>query len=422
MKSAESSANYLILEKFLRFINGIVISSLIARYFGPEAFGEFNTYVAITMMLFPIVMLGVRDVLISSLGVSNDRLSLVIVTSVFSLLVSGITYTFVVFLDYFYFGNSVADVSILKIVSLSLLILPFEPFLALIVFEGKGKYSFYAGITQSLVSVSLKSSLVFFGGDIYTLAYIYVFDMLIFYLINTYLLFRYFSYPSLKMPTGKDLLDLKPVLRQGFYLMLAGLAAGAYMRMDILLIEYFLGFKSVGQYSLSVKLVEALYFIPAMLTLGLYPTIVQLHAQKKHAEFSLSVARLSRKLMWFSLLVILFFLVFADFITDILFGVEYDETSKIVKVYCAAFIIMSQGFLIEKIIILKFGGRLVFYSVLTGLFFNVFLNVLLVPAWGVYGAAISTVLCQVVSYFLFYIVHPSTRSTVVGIYLFGSKK
>lgn len=422
MNLINKNSLYLIFEKGIKFINGVIVSAILARYFGPEQFGIFNTNVAIVMLFYPIVMLGTRDVLIYELKRNKEKISTILTICSISFIVALSCYVIIIFYDCYYNKVPIDQLSILKIISLSLFLLALEPLFSLVISEEKGNFVLIAGILQTIFSLISKLMLVYLNGDLNQLGLIFFLELVSYYLI----FFIYFTNKTMRdKKLSHSFLDkekTKKILKQSLPLMISGLLSSAYMRLDILMIEYFLGYSYVGQYSLAVRLIESIYFIPAMLVLALYPKLIDAFNHNDKYLFNKISKNIFKLTFLLSILFLIFYFLFAKIICDILFGPEYYLVHNIVYIYGSVMIFTFQVFFIEKLIFMKFGSKLVFYSVLSALIFNILSNFLLIPIFGVYGAAYSTIISQLISCFLFYYIHPRTRETISNLFISLFKK
>jgi len=205
-------------------------------------------------------------------------------------------------------------------------------------------------------------------------------------------------------------------LKASFGLMLSGLIVSAYMRLDVLFIDYFLSSNDVAQYSLAVKLVESIYFIPSMLVLSAFPSIVNYYQSSDIIEFYKLTNEISKWLTFLSFFFMAIYFFLAKPICSFLFGPDYFMVHEILYVYGFVLMFTFQGFFIEKLILLKCGSRHIFIAVSFGLIVNLLLNYLLIPMMGVVGAAYSTILCQLVSCILYYVINPNTRHVIISVF------
>ncbi|AOM41728.1 oligosaccharide flippase family protein [Xenorhabdus hominickii] len=421
MKSINSNSIYLVIEKSLRFFNGIIATALTARYLGAENIGYYNYNIAIIMLLTPIVMLGFRDILITKIKEKHFNHYYIVLSTLSSFIVSTLIYIIIIMYEKNSHGISILEISPLKILGFILILLSFEPSLSLLISHEKSKFILLAGLLQTIISITLKVLLVYYKGNIVHLCMIYLIENLIYYFICTASAIFLFKNKKTNIKI-KRLFKAIPkfyseIFSSSINLMISGFMISAYMRIDIFMIEHYSNLSSVGIYSTAVRLIEAIYFIPSMYVLGSFPNIIE---NLKNKNF-IACANISKILLLSSMVFIIFYQVVGDDIIDTLFGINFREASDILKIYSLVVIITFQGFLIEKIILLKHGSKVILIAVFLGLILNIIMNMVFIPIYGIKGAAYSTIACQSISYFAYYLFNKKTRNTIFSIYQNYSK-
>jgi len=76
------------------------------------------------------------------------------------------------------------------------------------------------------------------------------------------------------------------LLRKGLPLLVSGLSIMLYMKSDLIVLEWLGGSSDVGQYSVAVRIVESLYFLPLILVDTFLPRISDDHGFLADAELS----------------------------------------------------------------------------------------------------------------------------------------
>ncbi len=153
-----------------------------------------------------------------------------------------------------------------------------------------------------------------------------------------------------------------------------------------LLVAYFLGPEAAGLYSPAVSIMSALVLVPLALNMVMIPAMSRLHE-----EGSATIRGMASRLILFSAPIgILSGLVLAfgaDWIVQILLGDAYAETGDVLSVLSG---VLSARFitLAAASVLVAVGWqrhRVKPQAVVAAL--NVGLNVLLIPRWGIMGAA-----------------------------------
>lgn len=156
------------------------------------------------------------------------------------------------------------------------------------------------------------------------------------------------------------------------------------LRQDTLLLGVLASAASVGVYSVGVSVAEVLFLAPQTVVFALTARSLQENAASG-AELS---ARLTRLLMAFTLGVSLLLLVLARPLIEVAFGEEFVSAALVYAILVPG--ILSWTLSSQLQAYLATHGRLFPGLGLSAVFMNLVLNLLLIPRFGIYGAAVAT--------------------------------
>jgi len=171
------------------------------------------------------------------------------------------------------------------------------------------------------------------------------------------------------------------------------LVISVYMRIDQVMIKEMLNDAAVGQYAAAVKISEAWYFIPIAITSSLFPAIVEVRARSREL-YMLKLQQLYRLMIWLSIIVASAVAFLSDVIVFYLFGGAYSLASNVLVVHIWTGIFVFLGVAFSKFLIAENLGKKALYRTVFGAASNVLLNYLLIPAYGIMGAACATLIAQ----------------------------
>ncbi len=169
---------------------------------------------------------------------------------------------------------------------------------------------------------------------------------------------------------------------------------------DTLMLGYFLDSKSVGVYNVARPTAAFVMMIPDALSQLFLPVFTGLFAIKKYNEMRSVYRTISRWLFMSVLPISLIFIFFSEIIITTLFGTEYSAAS-------VPFSILSLGFFLS--IIAGPGGgalatigktKITLITTTIAAILNVVLNLVLIPVYGISGAAMATAFSMIVQYWL----------------------
>ena len=161
--------------------------------------------------------------------------------------------------------------------------------------------------------------------------------------------------------------------------------------MDILMLGAFTNASTVGLYHPAARTAGLLQ---ALLTsfLSIYsPMIAQFHAESDQKNMSGSYKLVSRWLLTFSIPVALIFLVYPKKVM-LLFGAEYLPSANILMVLTAATFIHAILGAAQSTLSMTGHTRLVLWNAIGAFVINIILNIILIPNYGMIGAAWATLI------------------------------
>jgi O-antigen/teichoic acid export membrane protein len=168
----------------------------------------------------------------------------------------------------------------------------------------------------------------------------------------------------------------------------------------------------VGYYSAAIRLIEAFGFIPVMLKISLYPSI--LNSRKDSNELYQN-----RLLNFYRLNFILFLAVaiplfiFSEQIVILLFGIEYQSVGILLSLMVIRLFFANMGVARGAYIISE---NLMVFSLITmtlGTITNVVLNYYWIPLYASKGAIVATIISFSVSIFVIDIFYSKTRNNLI---------
>lgn len=157
----------------------------------------------------------------------------------------------------------------------------------------------------------------------------------------------------------------------------------------MLLIGYFLPYSQVGVYSAAWKIVEALAFMPAIVISAMAPVLAEYHKQSL-ALFNEKLGRAFRWLFWSLLAAIILTLLGAEpFLTKV-FGIEFAAALPALEVLVWLILPLLFNLFVTQVAIHRRNLKFLAKTSAVGLGSGLLLGLLLIPQWGITGAALST--------------------------------
>ncbi len=179
-----------------------------------------------------------------------------------------------------------------------------------------------------------------------------------------------------------------------FPLLLSGVIGTLLGMADTALIGYFMDDASVGFYNAALP-IAALILLPYSAFSGLALPSMSRVVESEELELSSVLKTLTRWTFLVSFPAAVLMILFSEQVLHLLFGREYTVAST-------ALIILSLGYMFSTAVghlgkVIKAIGRteIIFRNTVGNLFLNIILNVILIPRYGIVGAAIATAVSTV---------------------------
>jgi O-antigen/teichoic acid export membrane protein len=248
-------------------------------------------------------------------------------------------------------------------------------------------------VIQLALSSIIKITLMLNEAELFWFVVVTAFDVLS-------LAVSYFiAYKIRKRPSFFKSFDLsiaKKLLKDSWPLMLTSLVIMIYMRIDQIMIKEILGVYEVGLYSAAVKLSEAFYFIPMIITASLFPAI--LNAKNNSEElYRKRLQRLYTFMVWLAVVIAIPMTFLSDWLVLILFGQVYQEAGQVLIIHIWAAVFVFLGVSFSKYLLTENLTKIAFKRTMIGAISNILLNLWMIPVYGVKGAAIATLLSQFIA-------------------------
>ena len=178
-------------------------------------------------------------------------------------------------------------------------------------------------------------------------------------------------------------------------LMVNNLLNTVFFRMDVLLLQAFLGVQMVGYYHTAYKFVDAPLMISAFLTLALFPVFSRL-AQDAPERLLEVYSRSVKGLLILSLPIALGVTLLAEPLILLFFGDAYAPAIRPLQLLIWFLPLSYVNGVTQYILIAINRQRFITVAFLLGAGFNLLANLYAIPKYGMEGAAVTTVLSEIV--------------------------
>lgn len=188
------------------------------------------------------------------------------------------------------------------------------------------------------------------------------------------------------------------LLKAGLPYALTGVVMLIMLRVDTIMISLMRNDAEVGWYNAGYKLIEGAAFIPSILSNSLFPSVSKLH-NKKDAVLGLYERAMKYVLLIAIPLAIIGFVI-ADQVILFVFGQTYVQAIIVLKILIWS-VLFAFSLHIGGAVLAGLGKQKISLMIASfALLINVVLNLILIPQKGYMGAAITTVISEMIFCFL----------------------
>ncbi|WP_303316570.1 flippase [Flavivirga abyssicola] len=383
-------------EKFFALFVSFIVGLTVARYLGKEQYGILGYAQSLVGLFACIADFGINEILNRELVKKEKPIGHFLGTASVIKLIGGILALSGILATGYFLNLDTQTLLLVFILGTAYLF--HTVFVLQFYFKSKilGKQLFWVSFFANIFSATLKFLFVFFELDL-----IYFGVALLSESIMMAALYYHYYYKL-----GENFSDWKYdskiatlFLREGWPLILSTIMVTVFMRVDQIMIKHILGNASNGLYNATVKLSELWYTIPVVICNSIFPSMVK-SKQVDISTYNLRIQSLFSFMFWIALVIIIVNYVFADLIFDVTYGEQYLSSAAIYRIHIFSsifmfFVITSTRYLqIEKL------TKQVFYRSVLGAISNILLNIVLIPKYGLSGAAYATLISYgIISYY-----------------------
>jgi PST family polysaccharide transporter len=383
------NAAWLITDRIVRIVVGLAVTILLARYLGPGDFGQLMFAIAFVSIFSAISSLGFAGVVVRDLVTESAVAGEILGTSALLRFFSGVVAAVAAIgLITWVRPDSETAQALVTIISFVTIFQTtevvkywFEAWVLskYVVWAENAVFLWFAATRIALIT--LEAPLVAFAWT----AMIEAFAVAVGHAI---------AYRLKASPWEHWLISRKratSLIRDSWPLMLSGVAAIVYMRVDQVMLASMVGDSAVGVYSAAVRISEIWYFVPAAIVATTFPGIL-VAREENYVKYLAQLQLIYTFLVVLSLLLAIPMTFVSPWFVDVIFGSDYAGASSVLAIHIWAGVFVSLGAASTKWLIAEGLQKIAFFRTLTGAVVNVGLNIVLIPKHGPLGAAIATVI------------------------------
>lgn len=391
--------------KIVNMILSFFVSLATARYLGPDNFGSINYVAAYVSFFSSITSLGLSVIVIKEVSMGNEDDNEVIWTGILMRFLTAVLSTVsVIALVSVTDAKDPLIVRIAVLESIGILASAFDTFMYW--FQGKllGKYTSIAGVLAYLGMSLYRIYLLANGADILWFAFATSVDTLI---LSSVLMIFYIKQNGFHLKVSLAL--GKRLMRQSYHYMISGLIAILYSKVDQIMLKHMLDSYSVGLYSVALTVAGLWGMIPSAFIQSVSPILYK-DAEENRQMFYKRLKQSYAGIWLLNVCWSVFISVFSYWVLYLLYGDKYLGAQGALTIVVWYTGISSIGSLTQVYLATEDKNKYVNYFALAGLVTDVILNFLLIPKFGIMGAATATLATYTVIHIVMPLVMRETRT------------
>lgn len=387
LRRTAGSAAWLLADRLLRLVGGLLVGLWVARHLGPADFGRYNFALALSLLVAALTTLGLDSILVRELVRRPEREPELLGTALLLRLLGGLTAQLVAVAAAAALRPADGQIAALTaviglagVLQASLVVdLWFQARVA-------ARDAVLARTLAFLLAALLRVGLIVAGAPLLAFAAAYVAEAL---LGAAAVLAAYTRRGGRPLAWRPSLERARRLLADSWPLILGGLLVNAYLRIDQVMLGQLRGDAELGVYSGAVRLAEVLPLVSAALIAATLPAVVAAR-ERDPALYAERLRRLYALVVAIGYAGALLATLVARPLVDLLLGPDFAEAAPQLIVLAWAGVFVGLGLARSSFLTAENYTRQHLASVAAGCAANVGLNWLLIPPLGGLGAALAS--------------------------------
>lgn len=419
LKSKEvKNAGWLIGGRIMEMILSLFVGILTARYLGPGNYGLISYGSAYVTFFAALCNLGLNAVIVREfLDHPDDQGeaigSALVMRLISSVLCAVLTIAIVSVVD----NGEPLTIAVVALCSLGSVFHIFETFSYWFQYQYKSKITALATLLAYTVTSAYKILLLILGKDVRWFAFSTSVDYIV---VAVFLWITYLRHGGAKLSFSFQ--KAKTLLNTSYHYILSSMMVAVYGQMDKLMLKQMLNEREVGYYATALAICNMSSFVQTAIIDSIYPSILRLK-NVDQAAYERKNRQLYAIVFYYSLLLSVGFFLLGRPVVKILYGEAYLPAVPVLKtvVWYTAFSYL--GGARDAWIVCEGKQKYLKYMSGCAIVMNLGMNLILIPQLGAVGAALASVITQVISNlilpFFFREMRPNAKLMLQAIFLKG---
>jgi O-antigen/teichoic acid export membrane protein len=406
---------WLFFDKILRMGVGLLVGVWLARYLGPDQFGQMSYAVAFVSLFGVVAGLGLSGVVVRDIvrdpKVASCNISTAFFLQAFAGLVAMLMSTVAIGLLR---SDDKLTVFMISVLSIGLIFKASDSFKYWYEANIQSRYVVWVENGIFLLMALCRIGLILMKANLMSFIWLMLIESILIFLGLLWIYIK--KNKSIAALFQASFQHAIYLLKESWPLLLAGIAITLYTRIDLVMLESMSNSREVGIYAAATKISEIWYFIPTIIVASLSPSIISSYSINRN-QYLQRLKGLYFTMTWLAIAISLPISFLSNPIVSLLYGAEYQDAGPVLAIHLWASVAVFLGVASSQYLLIEHLQKISLYRTLIGLLCNVALNLLLIPSMGAKGAAIATLISYFVATFAL-VFFKATRNH--GIYLLMS--
>ncbi|AOX03496.1 teichoic acid transporter [Moorena producens PAL-8-15-08-1] len=416
VKKVLKNSSWLVAQRAIRIVLELFVGIWLARYLGVEEFGIYIYALSFVDLFAPLFHLGLPNIVVRDIVRQPSSMNEILGTTFILKLIGAIISFFLALSIIMYLrpGDTLFHV-LIGIIAVGKIVNAFEAIDFWFQSQIKSKYVAISKITAYCLVSLLKVFLIKVQAPLIGFVIAFVLETV----ISSIMLVINYRVSGLSLKSWSfNIQRAKSILNESWPVLLSATAIIIQSRIDQVMLGQMINESELGQYSVAMRLIEAVAFVPGIICQSMAPVI----SKSKLISNQLYYDRLTNL---YRLMFIIFVItavpifIFSRPIVLLLYGQEYTLASQLLPLFSIRLFFTNFG--VAKNLFIA-NDSLFLYSLITGLLgavTNIVCNYILIPRYASIGALWATIFSFGVMTFVSDIFYPriysNFRAMIIGI-------
>jgi O-antigen/teichoic acid export membrane protein len=191
---------------------------------------------------------------------------------------------------------------------------------------------------------------------------------------------------------------IKPILSLAYPFAFSGLLGAFMTNVDIIMLGWFKNAAEIGLYSSGQRVAQIFYSLAPIVSTAVFPAISRAVGEKDKKRISLLMEKGTAIALMMAFPITIGGITLSKPILNLLYGSEYLPANLSFQILLLTILIVIPGFMLANLVLAYDKQKKMAVYIGIASIGNILLNYLLIPKYGIAGAAIATLLVQIVYY------------------------